>query len=143
MFVRTYAPGRTIASFWGQLLTGFGDEIVTCKRTEDVFETVVGADGEVARRQSSNKTGEVQVTVKQTSAANAILSSLLRADELSGVSGVGPLLVKDNTGTTMWSGDGWLKGWPEVKRSKDAVDHVWTIACSRLEFEFPALPTNV
>lgn len=142
MFVQTYAPGRTVVTYSGTIITGFGDEIVTCKRTTDVFEPVVGADGEVARRQSADKTGEVTITLKQTSGANATLEGFLRADELAGVS-VGEVLVADNNGNVMWAGEGWIKGWPEVKRSKDAVDHVWTISCSHLEFEFAALPTNV
>lgn len=139
MFVKTYSPGQTVVSFAGQILTGFGDEIVTCKRTEDVYETIIGADGEVARRKSSNKTGEVQITCKQTSKSNFLLGALLQADELLG-GNVGALMIADNNGNAMWSGEGWIKGWPEVKRGKDAVDHTWTIACGRLDFEFADLP---
>lgn len=142
MFVQTYSPGRMVVTFGGQILTGFGDEIVTCKRMAELFETVVGADGEVARRQSADMTGEVQITLKQTSGANALLAALLRADELTGVV-VNEIMIADNNGNTVWAGEGWIKGWPEVKRGKDAVDQVWTFACSRLDFEFPTLPTNV
>jgi len=142
MYVQTYAPGLMVVTFGGQIITGFGDEIVTCKRNEDVYEPVVGADGEVARRQSANQTGEIQITLKQTSGGNATLGGLLALDELLG-SQVHPILIVDNLGQTVHAGEGWIKGWPEVKRGKEAEDHVWTISCSRLSFEFPALPTNV
>lgn len=142
MFVQTYAPGRIVVSFGGQLLTGFGDEIVEVKRNTEVFETVVGADGEVARRQSADKTGEVKITLKQTSGANATLSALMRTDELTGAT-VAEIMIADNNGTVLWAGEGWIKGWPEIKRGKETSDQVWTLACSHLEMEFPTLPTNV
>ena len=142
-FVQTYAPGEMVVGFIGRLVTGFGDEIVSCKRNSPLFTQVVGADGEVTHVKSADKTGEVSITVKQTSAANFILGSIVKADELLGGQ-IGPLMISDNNGHVFWSGMGRLAGYPEeVKRGKDAGDQVWKILCSHLEFEFSPLPTNV
>ena len=141
MAIQTYAPGEVHVSFKGKTVTGFGDEIVSVKRNEMLFTTVVGADGEVTRVKNSNKTGEVKITVKQTSAANALLGAIVEKDEITGDQ-VGALMIKDNNGHTMWSGEGWLAGWPEaVDRGKDAKDQIWTIHCSAISFTFAERPT--
>lgn len=142
MFVKTYAPGKTIVTFLGQIVSGFGEEIVTCKRTEEVFKLETGADGEVSRRQTANKAGEVQIHCKMTSDANFKLGTILHTDKLVGQQ-IGPVMIQDNLGNTLWSGEGWIRGWPEAKRAKDIGDQVWTIDCGELEFEFSPLPTNV
>src|SRR5574343_244689 len=95
--IQTYAPGEVIVTFMGQLLTGFGDDIFTAKRSTKTFEQRVGADGEVTHVKSADRTGEVKVTAKQTSAINAILGGIIQADELAGGM-VGELLMADNNG---------------------------------------------
>lgn len=139
---QTYAPGEVVVTFLGNIITGFGDEIVSAKRNSPLFTQVVGADGEVTFVKSADKTGEVKVTVKQTSRANAILGAIVQADELAGLQ-QGPVMIADNNGHVIWAGIGRLAGWPEeVKRGKDAGDHVWTILCPEIRFEFAELPPN-
>jgi len=142
MFVKTYAPGKSIVTFLGRILSGFGDEIVTVKRAEDVFKKEVGADGEVSRRQSADRSGEIQITCKMTSDTNHKLEAILRLDELVGQQ-IGPALIADNLGNEEFTGQAWIRGWPEVKLGKDITDRVWTLDCSKLDMVFSPLPTNV
>jgi hypothetical protein len=140
-YVQTYAPGETIVTFKGHLLSGFGDEIVNCKRNNPLFTLVIGADGEGTYVKSADKSGEVTITVKQTSGANAVLGAIVQLDEVVGLM-IGPLMIVDNNGHTLWSGSGRLAGYPDtVDRGKDVKDQVWKVLCPVLDYEFSSLPT--
>ena len=138
----TYAPGQVIVSFLGNILTGFGDEIVKVTPSGDGgFARVVGADGEVARRQSADETGEVTVTLKQTSGANATLQAIHSRDLLGAIPQVGPLMISDGNGNILWSAEAWIRTLPEVTRGKDIGDVVWMFDCSGLKMELAELPS--
>lgn len=145
-YVATYSPGQVIVTLTGTLgsaiVGGFHDEIVTAKREEPVFKKEVGADGEVSRRQSANKSGEVTITTKQNSGSNAILGEMLRQDEMLGQQ-IFALLIADNVGHELWTGQAWIQGWPEIKRAKDEQPVVWTLDCAELEPHFAPTPSNI
>ena len=141
MAITTYAPGECSVSFLGQTLTGFGDEIVTVKREEETYTKVVGADGEVTYRKSANRSGEIMITVKQTSASMAVLGAIAQRDEIDGTR-VGIVNVKDNNGHVFTWRNARLAGYPEdIGRGKEIKDHTWKILCDSLELEFAEQPS--
>ena len=111
-YPQTYAPGEVVVTFGASIITGFGDEIVSAKRNVPLNSMVVGADGESAFVRSADRTGEVKVTLKQTSMSNLTLSSIVQLDELVGGQ-VRPLMLADNNGNLLWAGEGRLAGYPE------------------------------
>jgi hypothetical protein len=138
----TYAPGQVVVSFLGNILTGFGDEIVkVTPSSEGGFTKVMGADGEVSRRQSADESGEIAVTLKQTSGSNSTLQAIYARDLRRVVPQVGPLLISDNNGNVLWSAEAWIRILPEVTRSKEITDMVWTFDCSTLKMELSELPS--
>lgn len=51
----------------GIVITGFGDEMVTGEKQEDLFETEVGAQGDIVLNEKNNPLG----TIKLTTLANS------------------------------------------------------------------------
>lgn len=123
--VRTYSPKKVSVSFAGQLLSGFSEgSFITAERDEDAFSKVVGNDGETTRQQNPNRSGSVNVNLKGSSSSNDVLSALASKDEIDG-SGVAPLIVKDNNGTTLVAGQAWIRKSAAVEYSREVGDRDW------------------
>lgn len=128
MTVETYVPEEVSVIVNGVALSGYGpDTFVVVEREVPTFEKTVGADGEVARRKSANKSGTITITLMQTASDNATLSALLALDEES-VTGTFPLLIKDNSGNTLCSAEnGWVSTYPPVEFANDLGTREWVI----------------
>jgi hypothetical protein len=134
MSVRTYSPGEIVMTVNGVAMGGFADgTFITVARDEQSFTKVTGADGTVSRSKSNNRSGTVTLSLKQTSPSNEILSALLVQDELDN-SGVVPVLIKDNSGTSrFFSGTGWVQGMPSVEYGKEIANREWVIEMADME----------
>ena len=130
----TYDPQKVIVTFKGSRLTGFMDgTFLSAERSGDSFAIAVGTDGEVARASLADKSGEVKLTLMQTSQGNDILSAALAADELTKL-GTGTLMVKDSSGRTLLqSKDAWVKKPATVEFGKEIGGREWTLVCGNLE----------
>ena len=133
-FTKTYDPALVNISFSGLPLTGLApDTFLKVSRSEDGFMPIVGAGGEVARAQSRNHLGEVELTLMATSQANDLLSAIANADELSGL-GVGALFIKELNGTTLcMSESAWVKKLPDMERGKEITTVTWVFTCAELK----------
>ena len=86
MPVHTYDPANVIVSIGGTPMSGFADgTFVMVSRDEDIFSKVSGADGEVSRAKSNNRSGSLTLTLMQTSMSNDVLSAIAVLDEISNV----------------------------------------------------------
>lgn len=134
MALNNYDPTRVTLSFKGVLITGFAaDTFILAERAEDTFSTDVGAQGDVTRIRSRNKTGSVTVTLMAGSPTNDRLSAIIAEDELVGT-GYGAMLMKDLNGTTLCSSAfAWLRRPANVERGSGASNVEWVIDCERLE----------
>ena len=133
MSVHTYDPANVIISIGGFPMSGFADgTFVTVARDEDIFAKVTGADGEVSRAKSNNRSGSLSLTLQQTSMSNDILSAIALTDEVSNA-GVVPVLVKEiGTSTILMSGEGWVKKMPDAVFSKDVENREWVLDLATL-----------
>lgn len=133
MALSNYDPGRVVVSFRGILISGFMDgTFVNAERAEDAFTMQVGADGQVTRVRSRDKTGTVTVTLQAASPCNDLLSAVAFEDELFGV-GFGPLLVKDLLGNTIIDADtAWIRKMPSTEFADEASGREWMFDCSDL-----------
>ena len=108
---------------------------VEASRDENSYEDDAGADGEVVRSKSNDRRGSIIVRLLQSSQQNAIWSALVALDENSpSGDGIGPILVNDNSGTTVISAEkAWINKFPTVGFSErgDQVRE-WTIRCANL-----------
>lgn len=128
MGVKTYDPQKVALSLGGQIMSGFADgTFISIERDENSFEKVTGADGDVSRSKTANKSATLTLTLNQTSPSNDILSALAALDEVAS-SGVFPVILKDNSGTTVVSsGAGWIRKPPTSGFGKVIETREWVI----------------
>jgi len=133
MTVETYSPKRVELIVSGVPMRGFSDgTFITAERTSDAFATNVGADGEVSRTHSADKTGKITLTLQQTSDSNDFLSVLVNADEIS-LLGQFPILLKDTNGKTLCESPcAWIDKVASAEFSNEISDREWIISCSEL-----------
>lgn len=134
MATKTYSPDQVTVVVNGVILTGYADgTFITVSRDEDSFMKKVGADGEVARTANANRSGTLVLTLLQSSSGNDALSAMLLADETSR-SGIGAIIIKDNSGTTIAAGaDAWIKKLANAEFGKELGSREWTIDVGRLD----------
>lgn len=131
---RNYDPERIVVTFRGVLVAGFASgSFVTIERTEDAFALTVGAQGDVTRVRSRNRSGSVTLALQAAAPANDSLSAIAAQDEAFGT-GYGPLMIKDLNGTTLaQAAVAWVRKLPAVEFAAEASDRSWVLDCAELE----------
>lgn len=131
---KNYDPGRIAGSWKGIPFLGFMDgTFVNAERNEDAFSMSVGAQGDVTRVRSRNRTGLVTITLQAASPTNDLLTAQAQLDELSGVS-YGPLQIEDLNGNTLLLASvAWIKKAPAVEFGTEAGSREWVFECADLE----------
>jgi hypothetical protein len=127
--VGNFDPKKVIVIFGGVPLSGYADgTFVNIEpNTSEGFKKVVGADGEVARFQSSDNTHKVTFTLLQSSLSNQYLSGIRNTDKLTGKAKL-PLSVTDNNGGSIgfWP-EAWIQGDPPWGFGTENQDRVWVL----------------
>lgn len=137
MPIVTYSPGDVALSIGGNLMSGYADgTFVTVEREVDGMTKVVGADGEVSRTRSANKSGSLTLTLKQTSDSNRILGAYLAADEEDG-SGVIDVLCSDNLGNKVFAAEGWIRKVPNIELSSEQTNREWALDLATIRYDWP------
>jgi hypothetical protein len=133
MAVKTYDPKQVSVIIGTRAAQGFADgSFVSVDRNEDAFTLLVGADGEGCRAKSNNKSGRVTLTLMSSSEFNDYLSELALADELTG-GGVVPLMIKDNSGSSLYSSaTAWVVKHPTADFAKEAGTREWVLETDEL-----------
>lgn len=126
--LRTYDPKQVSVIFNGNPLSGFTDgTFIEIEFDEDLWNKVTGADGETSRSKVNNYAGAITVTLKQTSAGNDIMNTMMQRDRRNNT-GRGPIIVKDASGRTVWSArNAWIRAMPSQAFSLEAEDREWII----------------
>jgi len=133
--VRTYDPRNVQIILGGNPISGFADgTFVTVTPDENLYTKTVGADGEVSRARSNNRSATVTLTLKQTSQSNNILSALAQADNLNN-GGVVPFMLKEigSGATLVFAQAAWVEDFPDAEYSKEVSDRAWTIALAQTD----------
>lgn len=130
-----YDPAQIQVVFGKNLITGFADAtFVEVERNVDAFTTVVGADGEVTRVKSQNRSGTVKITLQQASPSNDVLSASATLDEQSST-GAQPFLLKDAQGTTIVSAKlMWVKKKANTTFAATNENREWTLETGDLSY---------
>lgn len=134
MAVKTYNPADVIITFAGVVIDGFEDgTFLTIGRNNDSFADGTGSDGEGWRAKSNDKSGIATLTLLQMSASNDALSAIHALDEASG-DGIGPLLVKDNSGRSLYSAEtAWLQKPADGEFARTKSSREWVIKTDDLD----------
>jgi hypothetical protein len=127
--VRTYNPKNVQLIVGAIPMSGFADgSFIKVAAAEDAYTMTVGGDGEVSRAASANRSGHCDLTLKQTSASNDILTGFAIADEASDA-GVFPVtLLEMGSGRTLVQANGWIEKWPDIDYGKTIENRVWRLA---------------
>jgi len=135
MALYTYDPSQVAIIFAGIPVSGFADgTFVNVEQNEDSFTLQVGTDGEACRSKTNNKSGRVTFTLGQWSSSNALLSALHNLDvNTPNGDGIGPLLVKDNSGTSLYAAEkAWIVRPPAAAFSREAESREWIVETADL-----------
>lgn len=133
MQVYTYSPEDVSFAIGGAVISGYSEgTFITVEREEDAFTKIVGADGIVTRSKNANRSGMVTLTLKASSPSNDVLSALATQDEIDGT-GVRAFIVKDNSGTSLHAGKGWVRKKPNAEYAKEVSDREWTFDIAALD----------
>jgi hypothetical protein len=128
MSVKSYDPAKVTITFAGIIVEGYAKgTFVLAARNNPSFNLKVGSSGEGARAKSNDRSGTVTLTLQQSSASNDLLSAQAALDEASG-DGIGSLLVKDLSGTTLCSAEtAWIQKPTDVECSDEISDRQWVL----------------
>lgn len=128
MSVKTYNAADVSLIFAGVPIEGFADgTFVTVARNNQSWNMQIGSDGEGLRAKSNDKGGTVTITLMQSSLSNDALSALSILDEASG-DGVGPFLLKDNSGRSICSAQtAWIQKPTDVEMAREASTREWVL----------------
>ena len=132
---KIYDLGRVNLIFLGipfSALGGYGEGESTIKieKADPNFTHKRGADGSVARSKTYSRIYTVTISLLQTATANTVLSGLALLDEnADNGAGVGPILVQDGGGLSLFGGsESWLEGPPKtVEYGPQAGNREWVI----------------
>lgn len=122
----TYSPDANHASFGSTRIGGYvEDTYVEIEFNADAWTKQVGADGEVTRNKSLDKSGTVTVTLMQTSPTNDLFMAHYRRDQQNN-GGVNAFKLTDTNGTTVFTAPAcWIKKLPNVALANQAGPRVW------------------
>ena len=132
----TYNGGEVAIIIGGRAMSGLGaDTFCSLSRDEDSFTTTVGADGEVTRSKTNNRKGTLELTLLQSSDANSFLQSLVNADENLNGAGIGPVVVRDISGSFIaTAAQGWIRKPADIEFAREAGERTWTIDLADADF---------
>lgn len=127
--VETYSPKKVAIIVAGVPIKGFADgTFISFEPTSDKFSTNVGADGEVSRTHSADRTSKVTITLQQTSDSNDFLAALVNADDIS-LAGQFPFLLKDTNGKTIIEAtSAWVDNIAGAEFSNELTNREWVIS---------------
>lgn len=131
--VQTYDPKDIQVIVGGNVIGGFGEELVRVEREANAYDDEAGAQGEVVRYATNDKRGTITLILQQTSQSNLYLSTLAKADEYSGT-GVVPVVVKDTRGNDLHlAPQAWIQKVPQAVYRKGVEMREWVIRTANLQ----------
>lgn len=135
MALHTYDPKEVTIAFGAIILEGFADgTFVSVEQNEDAFSVQVGSDGEACRSKSNNRSGRITATLGQWSNSNLLLSAVYNADiRTPNGDGIFPLIVKDNTGTSIFAAEkAWITKPAPSAFGREAESREWVFETDNL-----------
>lgn len=136
MSTKIYDADQVSMVFMGvPISSGFADgEFLRIEQVSEDFTAKVGTDGETTRSKTKNRNAKITLRLMQSSDGNAALSAINNIDILgSNGAGVGPMLVRDRQGTSLYGASKcWIEKPPDVSFDREATEREWTLHCADL-----------
>tara|TARA_R110000851_G_scaffold332262_1_gene507894 strand:- start:5388 stop:5888 length:501 start_codon:yes stop_codon:yes gene_type:complete len=136
-----YSSRQVKIGFFDDVATGLADTGVTMQRNQDITSTKVGMSGEPATSINPDRTGQIELTVDQSSALNILLSGVVAAEEVAGKKARGAFTVEDPSGGAIAKlARVHIQGTPTVTFASERQDRTWTLFVE--DYIFLAVPTG-
>lgn len=130
--MQTYDIKEVHLIIGGQVITGFAEgTVIEVSKLEDNFTEHVGVKGEVTIAETNNETGEVSVTLKNTSPSVAYLNSLANRKGQSAIVDVAIVDFNENS-TQVSSANARVRKPADLDFSNEETDREFTIFLEKL-----------
>ena len=121
----TYDPSKVVVTLDGNVIDGFASGTFLKVTTPELYTDEAGINA-VARLKTADRRCTVELTLIQTSNAHLVLDGIKVLDE--GGNGVGPLIIKDFSGNTIFSAlTCWISKEPEYEFGSEIANWTWTL----------------
>lgn len=137
MATKVYDSTEVTVSFSGVPIKGYADgEFLTITFESNVFDDMVGTDGEVTRSKTNDFRATATIKLLSTSDSNDLLSAIYNVDrKAANGAGIGVFLVKDRQGRSVYmASESWIQKPPDVSFDKTATAREWVIRLANLEY---------
>lgn len=132
--MKQFDPKKYVIYFNNVKVEGYADgTFINVARSTETFTKSVGADGQVTRVRSNDRSGMATVTLQAESPTNKRFSDLIALDEEFGT-GWGVFMMKDLNGETVAiSKAAWITKPADIEVGTDAGSREWSIELERLD----------
>lgn len=117
MLFAKYNAKDTTVTVNGVNITGFGEDMLTIEKDEELFSTSVGAQGDVVKSEINNPLGSSTLTIQVTSPQYSMLIDLAKQSDPFPFWYTNKSLG-ERAGGTMAN----IKNFPEIARGSEAED---------------------
>jgi hypothetical protein len=139
--LKNYAPEDVLMVFAGiPISNGLSDgTFVEIEPMANMFEDVVGADGEVTRTKTNDRRATVRFRLKASSSDNLKMSIIANLDKKTG-GGIGPLMITvKGTAIVYAAAKAWIAKEPTVAFGAGPMEDMeWEIRCASLDVRLDA-----
>lgn len=132
--VKTYDLSRIKMIVGSNVITGFQDgDAIKVEYDADLYTKVVGADGEVARSATNNRTGKITIGLLYSAEANGAFQAFKKLDE-DGNLGSTSLYVKDMAGgAEFYAAQAWVMKDPGATFGREMAAREWVFDCGQID----------
>lgn len=119
----------------GRIISGYadGDDAVVVERDEVAWQKKSGADGEVTRSKTNDRSGRLRIKLMASSESNDILSGFAQTGENAPGSDLIPWMVKDGSGRAIYSAEqAWIEKRPTRSFGQQVGSMEWVLPTDNL-----------
>lgn len=138
MAIRTYDPKNVIvtivnAAGSSHVVGGFADGVgIKVSRKNDMWDVSTGMDGETSRVKKNDKSGEITLTLAQTSPSNDFISAMAEEDSVNG--DLCTITVADAVTLSQYSSvSAWVRKHADTEYGKDISNREWIFDCVSMD----------
>ena len=130
MTTRIYASNEVTIACGGIPIEGFADgQFLSITRNSDLFSTVIGTSGEIARSKTNDNSAIIEISLLQTSPSNLTFTTFFQADiNAPGGAGIFAFICTDLNGVSLYTaGNCWVSKPPDITMDREATTRTWQL----------------
>ena len=135
---KTYYLARVAIAINGTPIEGFGEsDAISFEPNSDIYESAVGADGEVTRSATNDRSGTITITLMSTSLSNLKFSGFMALSKALGAADKFIISVNDtNSGDFFLATNAYIQKEPNSTYARNASEREWTLYAANVTTAF-------